>query len=81
MNKKRNLGSIGTLVLTLFLVAAPSEAQKSISDGVDELATKLAKSFGEGKRGKVAIVPLRDLGGGENLFGIYIAETLTKEAR
>jgi len=76
MNTKRNLGSIGLLILSL-LFAAPSGAQKSLSDGVDELAAKLAKSYGDGQRGKVAIIPLRELGGGENLLGTYIAETLT----
>jgi len=77
MNAARKLGSIGALLLSLLLVAAPSWAQKSLSDGVDELAAKLAKSYGDGKHGKVAIVPLRELGGGENLLGTYIAETLT----
>ncbi|HSK78159.1 MAG TPA: FlgO family outer membrane protein [Thermoanaerobaculia bacterium] len=77
MNTKRNLGSIGLLLLSLLLVASPSGAQKSLSDGVEELAAKLAKSYGDGQRGKVAIVPLRELGGGENLLGTYIAETLT----
>lgn len=77
MNVGLKFGSIGTLILSLLLVAAPSGAQKSLADGVDELATKLAKSYGDGKRGKVAIVPLRELGGGENLLGYYIAETLT----
>lgn len=77
MNTVRNLNSIGTLILLLFLVAAPSRAQKSLSDGVEDLVTKLAKSYGEGTHGKVAIVPLRELGGGENLLGAYIADTLT----
>src|SRR6476660_10404412 len=77
MTARWKLGSISTLILSLLLVAAPSWAQKSLSDGVDELAAKLAKSYGDGKRGKVAIVPLRELGGGENLLGTYIAETLT----
>ncbi len=77
MNVVRKFGSIGTLILLLLLVAAPSWAQKSLSDGVDDLAAKLAKSYGDGKRGKVAIVPLRELGGGENLLGTYIADTLT----
>jgi FlgO protein len=77
MNAARKLGSIGVLILSLLLVAAPSRAQKSLSDGVDELAAKLAKSYGDGKHGKVAIVPLRELGGSENLLGTYIAETLT----
>jgi TolB-like protein len=77
MNAARKLVSIGTLILSLLLTATPSWAQKSLSDGVDELAAKLAKSYGDGKRGKVAIVPLRELGGGENLLGTYIAETLT----
>jgi hypothetical protein len=77
MNAARKLGSIGTLILSFLLVAAPSGAQKSLSDGVDELAAKLAKSYGDGQHGKVAIVPLRELGGGENLLGTYIAETLT----
>jgi TolB-like protein len=77
MNAKRKLGSIGILILSLLLVAVPSGAQKSLPDGVEELATKLAKSYGDGKRGKVAIVPLRELGGSENLLGTYIADTLT----
>lgn len=77
MNAARKLGLTGTLILSFLLVAAPSGAQKSLSDGVDDLAAKLAKSYGDGKRGKVAIVPLRELGGGENLLGTYIAETLT----
>jgi hypothetical protein len=77
MNAARKIGSIGTLILSLLLVAAPSGAQKSLSDGVDDLAAKLAKSYGDGKHGKVAIVPLRELGGSENLLGTYIAETLT----
>lgn len=69
---------IGPL-LALFTVLAPSSAsaQKSLSDGVDDLATKLAKSYGDGAKGRVAIVPLRELGGSENLLGTYIAETLT----
>lgn len=77
MNVAPKLGSIGTLILSLLLVAAPSRAQKSLSDGVEELAANLAKSYGNGERGRVAIVPLRELGGGENLLGTYIAETLT----
>lgn len=77
MNAIQKLGLTGTLILPLLLVAAPSWAQKSLSDGVDDLAAKLAKSYGDGKRGKVAIVPLRELGGGENLLGTYIAETMT----
>jgi TolB-like protein len=68
---------VALLLVVSSLAARPARAQKSLSDGVDELATKLAKSYGEGKRGKVAIVPLRELGGGENLLGTYIAETLT----
>jgi len=77
MSAVRKLGSMGILILSLLLVAVPSWGQKSLSDGVDELAAKLAKSYGDGKRGKVAIVPLRELGGGENLLGTYIADTLT----
>jgi len=67
------------LLLGGMIVLAPSvaDAQKSISDGVDELASKLATSFGGVKKGRVAIVPLRVLGGSENLLGSYIAETLT----
>jgi flagellar FlgO protein len=69
---------IMVLILLISAFAArPGGAQKSLADGVDELAAKLAKSYGEGKRGKVAIVPLRELGGGENLLGTYIADTLT----
>src|SRR3954452_12656672 len=77
MSAVRKFGLIGTLILSLLLVAFPAGAQKSLSDGVDELAAKLAKSYGDGKRGKGAIVPLRELGGGENLLGTYIADTLT----
>lgn len=77
MNAARKFLLTGALILPLLLVAAPSGAQKSLSDGVDDLAAKLAKSYGDGMRGKVAIVPLRQLGGGENLLGTYIAETLT----
>lgn len=69
---------IGPL-LALFTVLAPSaaSAQKSLSDGVNDLAIKLAKSYGDGAKGRVAIVPLRELGGSENLLGSYIAEILT----
>ena len=71
-------GGVAVLV-TLLSVAAPQTtwAQKSISDGVDDLAAKLVNSFGTGTKGKVAIVPLRELAGDENLLGTYIAETLT----
>jgi TolB-like protein len=66
------------LVLLIFaFTARPGRTQKSLVDGVADLAAKLAKSYGDGKRGKVAIVPLRELGGRENLLGTYIAETLT----
>jgi hypothetical protein len=69
---------IGPL-LVLFMVLAPStaSAQKSLSDGIDDLATKLARSYGSGAKGRVAIVPLRALAGSENLLGTYIAEILT----
>jgi TolB-like protein len=66
-------------LLLLFMVLTPSmaSAQKSISDGVDELASKLATSFGGGKQGRVAIIPFRTLAGNENMLGSFIAETFT----
>src|SRR5437868_15443917 len=65
------------LVLSMVLAPSAASAQKSISDGADELASKLATSFGEGKKGRVAIVPFRSLAGKENMLGSFIAETLT----
>lgn len=76
---KASLSLKAALLLMISAIIAPSgaQAQKSLSDGVDELAAKLAKSFGEAKKGRVAILPLRELAAGENLLGAYIAETLT----
>lgn len=74
----KSIGVVATLfAMTATMLAPAARAQKSLSDGVDELAAKLAKTYGEGKKGKVAIVPLRELAGDENLLGAYIAETLT----
>jgi hypothetical protein len=65
------------LMLSMALFPPAAGAQKSLSDGVDDLASKLAKSFGNGPKGRVAIVPLRELAGNENLLGTYISEIMT----
>lgn len=73
-------GTIGILVfwtVATFMATTPAQAQKSLSDGVDDLAAKLAASFGSGAKGRVAILPFRVLAGGENLLGTYLAQNLT----
>ncbi len=70
-------GILALFLLVSALATRPAIAQKSLADGVDDLASKLAASYGKAKKGKVAILPFRPLEGGENLLGIYLADSLT----
>lgn len=72
-----NCGVLALFLLVSALATRPAIAQKSLADGVDDLAVKLATSYGKAKKGKVAILPFRPLEGGENLLGIYLADSLT----
>jgi curli biogenesis system outer membrane secretion channel CsgG len=52
-------------------------AQRSLSDGVKDLASQIATSAEKAKAATIAVVPLRELAGGQTVLGTYIAESLS----
>jgi TolB-like protein len=63
----------------LTLSSTAALAQKSLSDGIKDLASQLSASANKAQKGKIAALPLRDLDGTPTVLGTYLAEALSTQ--
>lgn len=59
------------------LSASAALAQRSLADGLKDLADQITRGVPSEKRGSIAVLSFRNLDGGESLLGAHIAETMT----
>ncbi|MCU1231273.1 MAG: hypothetical protein JWO97_4157 [Acidobacteria bacterium] len=64
------------LVLVGCLLAFPAVAQKTLGDGVKELATQISAGVAKQQKQKIAVLPFRELDGQTTVLGTYLAEEL-----
>jgi TolB-like protein len=72
--------SVGCLALALagwVLSTSPVLAQRSLTDGLKELADQITRGVPSEKRGSIAVLSFRNLDGGESILGAHISESLT----
>ena len=58
------------------MMATPLLAQKTLADGVKELATQISASTTKEQKRRVAVVPFKELDGKTTILGTYLAEEL-----
>ena len=52
-------------------------AQRSLADGLKELAEQIVGEVQTDKQGSIAVLSFRNLDGGESKLGVHIAESMT----
>jgi TolB-like protein len=65
---------IATTIVILFARAA--HAQKTLSDGIKDLATQVATNIAKERKQKIAVLPFRELDGQPTVLGTYISEEM-----
>ncbi|HXA15875.1 MAG TPA: FlgO family outer membrane protein [Thermoanaerobaculia bacterium] len=63
--------------LAILFVAAPLYAQKTLGDGIEELAQQIAERSKTAHAHRIAVLPLEDLHHAQSDMGVYIAEELS----
>jgi curli biogenesis system outer membrane secretion channel CsgG len=66
-------------VFACFVNPPSAEAQKALTEGVEELARQIASSVLEEQKPKVAVLPFRELDGRTTVLGTYLAEELVTQ--
>src|SRR5207244_2920291 len=64
------------LIAISMLLALPLRAQKTLGDGIKELATQISTSAAKQQKQKIAVLPFRELEGQPTVLGTYLAEEL-----
>jgi len=59
------------------LPASAALAQRSLADGLKDLADQITRGVPSEKRGSIAVLSFRNLDGDESMLGAHIAETMT----
>jgi TolB-like protein len=59
------------------LSASAALAQRSLADGLKDLADQITHGVSSEKRGSIAVLSFRNLDGDESMLGAHIAETMT----
>src|SRR4051794_1747847 len=63
------------LVATIVLLTSPALiGQKTVSDGIKELATQISTSAAKQEKQRIAVIPFHELEGQPTVFGTYVAE-------
>ena len=72
--KRRSLRWV--IGMILLLVGSTASAQKTLSDGIKDLATQLSASITKEQKQRVAVLPFKELDGQTTVLGTYLAEEL-----
>src|SRR5688572_27682937 len=59
------------------LSASVALAQRSLADGLKDLADQITRGVPSEKRGSIAVLSFRNLDGDDSMLGAHIAETMT----
>ena len=62
--------------LSVFVLVPGANAQKTLSDGTEEVAAQIAESVLKAEKLKIAVLPFRELDGRTTVLGTYISEEL-----
>jgi curli biogenesis system outer membrane secretion channel CsgG len=65
-----------TILIILALLAIPVQAQKTLGDGIKDLATQITASAAKQEKQKIAVLPFHELDGQPTVLGTYLAEEL-----
>lgn len=66
-----------TIALSLLLsIAVPVHGQQAVNERVRDLAAQIATSVQKAEKRRIAVLPLRELGGQPTALGAYLAENL-----
>lgn len=63
-------------IVILALFSFPLYAQKTLGDGIKDLATQITASAAKQEKRRVAVLPFRELDGQPTVLGTYLAEEL-----
>ena len=64
-------------LILLMMLAVPAYGQKTLNDGVQDLALQIAERVKATKQQRVAVLPFQDLHHAQSDLGAYIAEELS----
>jgi TolB-like protein len=65
------------LLILVLLCASPLAAQKTLPDGIADLATQIAAGLEKQNKQRVGITAFTELQGTQTVFGAYLAEAIT----
>jgi TolB-like protein len=74
LSRKAATALLATVLSILF--ASKVHAQKTLSDGIKDLATQVATNIAKEQKQKIAVLPFRELDGQPTILGTYLAEEL-----
>jgi curli biogenesis system outer membrane secretion channel CsgG len=66
----------GIFLAILALFSVPLHAQKTLADGIKELATQITTSAAKQEKQRIAVLPFHELDGQPTVLGTYLAEEL-----
>lgn len=64
------------IVIASFLLSVPLQAQKSLSEGLSDIASQISSSAAKREKQSIAVLPFHELGGPPTVLGSYLAEEL-----
>lgn len=64
------------LSFLLLLITVPVYAQKTLTDGIKDLASQISASVTKEQKKRIAVMPFQELDGGSTVLGTYLAEEL-----
>jgi curli biogenesis system outer membrane secretion channel CsgG len=64
------------LLASLLLFALPLQAQRTLGDGIKDLATQITSSAAKQEKQRIAVLPFHELDGPPTVLGTYLAEEL-----
>lgn len=63
-------------ITAIILFSSEAHAQKTLSDGIKDLATQVATNIAKERKQKIAVLPFRELDGQPTVLGTYISEEM-----
>jgi len=81
MRKTRchSLGIVGVALLLLGGQTRPGLCQRTLSDGISDLASQISTRVAQQQKRKIAVIPFRELDGKATVLGTYMSEALVTQ--
>lgn len=75
---RKTVAALSAAIVILFF-ASEVHAQKTLSDGIKDLATQVATNVAKERKQKIAVLPFRELDGQPTILGTYVSEELVTD--